>query len=320
MEDNIETKAKKRSGRSKALIGLFGLGAIILVVASWNVMFDVEVKPSRRFLQAAGIVKPTPTPEPAPTAESLAVAVVPDEGYEVKIKWGKTGKELVRSGAIDLKKFSENYEDASSEDELKYLTEEDQEKITVNSSNAYFWVNTLWALGLTQKSDVLDKGVMGTQYRKELATFASTAGWTLGKKKGVDLYSSAKIIDLSDEEQGRVAKISANIYRPCCGNSTAFPDCNHGMAILGLVELMVDQEFGDEEIYKAALAFNSYWFPQTYIDLAYYFKTKEKLEWKDIDAKKVLGAQYSSAQGYKGIKQLIQGAPTLQKGGSSCGA
>ena len=40
-----------------------------------------------------------------------------------------------------------------------------------------------------------------------------------------------------------VEEIAGNIYRPCCGNSTAFPDCNHGMAMLGLIELMVSQKF-----------------------------------------------------------------------------
>ena len=30
-------------------------------------------------------------------------------------------------------------------------------------------------------------------------------------------------------------KIAKGIYRPCCNNSTYFPDCNHGMAMLGLL-------------------------------------------------------------------------------------
>ena len=40
-----------------------------------------------------------------------------------------------------------------------------------------------------------------------------------------------------------------------------------------------------DEIYQAGLAFNSYWFGQTYMDLAYYFKTKENLDWKNVDPK-----------------------------------
>lgn len=181
-------------------------------------------------------------------------------------------------------------------------------------------MNTLWALGLTQKSDVLNKGVMGTQYRKDLGNFASTGGWTLGAKDSVKLYSSSKVIPLSQEQQARVEKISAGIYRPCCGNPTSFPDCNHGMAILGLIELMASQGFSEDEIYKAALAFNSYWFPQTYIDLAYYFQTKENTPWQNVDPKRILSAQFSSAQGYQAVKQQIENIPGAPKSGGSCGA
>ena len=134
------------------------------------------------------------------------------------------------------------------------------------------------------------------------------------------LYSSKKIIDLDEGEQKRVSEISGNIYRPCCGNSAAFPDCNHGMAILGLVEIMVDQGFSDEEIYKASLAFNSFWFSQTYMDLAYYFKTKENLNWNQVEPKRALSKQYSSGSGYTAIKQEIEDAPSLPSSGGSCGA
>lgn len=318
----MKDKTNQVFGRSrgKIWVGLLVFGAGIVVAGVWNIIFDIKIQPSRRFLLATGQLVVTPTPQPALTAEGLAEIVIPQAGYEVKLKWGDVGKKLVAAGGIDMNKFSKNYQQGNFENELRYLTESKDGGIVVSAANSYFWVNTLWALGLTQKSDVLDKGVMGTQYRKELGSFSSTGGWTLGAKDAVKLYSSAKIIDLDEKENERVAKIAGNIYRPCCGNSAAFPDCNHGMAILGLVELMVDQGFSDEEIYKASLAFNSYWFPQTYIDLAYYFKTKENTDWKNIDAKRVLGAQYSSAQGYRSIKQLIEDSPTLQKGGSSCGA
>lgn len=301
---------------SKKILGWFiAVGLVLVVIGAWNVMFEIKVQPSRRFLMAIGEIQPTPTPI---QVEDLEAKVIPEDGYVVNLKWGDVGKKLVSAGGIDMAKFSKNYEKGYDE-ELKFLTEKKDGGIKVDARSAYFWVNTLWALGLTQKSDVLEKGVMGTQYKKELGNFASTAGWTLGAKKATDLYSSKMIIDLDSKEQERIAKIAAGIYRPCCGNSAAFPDCNHGMAILGLVELMVDQGFADEEIYKAALAFNSYWFAQTYVDLAYYFQTKENVSWDKVDPKVVLGNQYSSSTGYKAITQEIEGAPTLKRGGSSCG-
>ncbi len=281
---------QKRTGKN-LLPWLLVVVAGVVLLTSWNVMFDIKLQPSERLVRMIGVLYPTPTPAPLPTAENLAVAVIPEGGYEVKLNWGETGKKLVAAGGIEMEKFSENYTDSNYEDELEFLTGTKEGGIRIDAKNAYFWVNTLWALGLTQKSEVLDKGVMGTEYRKDLGNFSSTAGWTLGARDAVKLYSSAKIIDLDENEEKRVAEIAGNIYRPCCGNSAAFPDCNHGMAILGLVELMVDQRFSDEEIYRASLAFNAYWFPQTYVDLAYYFQTRENTGWDRVDAKRVLGAE-----------------------------
>ena len=54
-------------------------------------------------------------------------------------------------------------------------------------------------------------------------------------------YSMHRFIVLTPEQQALVEKVSKGIYRPCCGNSVYFPDCNHGMAMLGLLELMASQ-------------------------------------------------------------------------------
>ena len=296
-------------------------GSVLLLFAVSSFAFDVDIKPSPKIQALKSILFPTPTPVPTPSVESLADAVIPASGYTVNIKWGDIGKKLVASGAIDLAKYKENYKDPQYQELLKYLTEDQDQGITITQQNSYFWINTLWALGLVQKSDVLDKGVMGTQYKKEVGNFASTGGWTLGAKPATKLYSSAQIIPLTSEQNQMVTKIAENIYRPCCGNSTAFPDCNHGMAMLALIELMVSQGYSETEIYQAGLAFNSYWFGQTYMDLAYYFKTKENLDWKNVDPKRALSAEFSSAQGYQAIKKQIEGvAPQKPSTGGGCGA
>ncbi len=309
-----------RSGKKPRLpAALWAAGAALILAGLF--IFDVDVSPSGRFQSLLGReAKPTARPDSELTAAGLAAAVVPEEGYTVEVKWGDTGRELVAAGGIDLEKYRANYSDEKYEELLTYLTEDKNKGITITQDNAYFWVNTLWALGLTQKSDVLDKGVMGTKYKERLGNFASTGGWTLGARPAVELYSSADIIPLSAERQRLVEKISANVYRPCCGNSTAFPDCNHGMAALGLIELMAAQGFEEEEIYEAALAFNSYWFTQTYVDLAYYFEKEKGISWADVDAREVLGSRYSSAQGYRQIKQAMEPVPGQRSSGASCGA
>ncbi len=314
-----ETKTKLPKLPSPSVL-LFGGASALLVFSVANFALDIDVKPSARFQAIRSILNPTPTPIPTPSAEALAEKVLPSGGYTVNIKWGDIGKKLVASGAIDLAKFQENYKDPQYQEVMKYITETQDKGITITQQNSYFWINTLWALGLVQKSDVLEKGVMGTQYKDQVGNFASTGGWTLGAKEATKLYSKEQIIPLTDEQQQMVMRIAENIYRPCCGNSTAFPDCNHGMAMLALIQLMVSQGQSEQEIYKAALAFNSFWFGQTYMDLAYYFQTKQGVDWDKVDPKTVLGSQYSSAQGYQAIRKEIEGAPKQPAASGGCGA
>lgn len=290
-------------------LSLFALAGLAI---GYIFKIDVTLRP--------GVFTPLTQASNALTANDLSQKVIPDSGYSVNVTWGDIGKKLIADGAIDMAKYEKTYSDPSYKDLFTYLTDDKAEGLTVDKNTAYFWVNTLWALGLTQKSDVLGKGIMTSQYKDQIANFSSTAGWTLGSKNAVKLFNSKEIIKLTPDQEARIADITKNIYRPCCSNPASFPDCNHGMAILGLVELMVSQGASDEEIYKASLAFNSYWFPDTYVDLAYYFKTQKNMDWDKVDPKEALSAAYSSSVGYQGIKEQIGTIPGAKSGGASCGA
>ncbi len=240
-------------------------------------------------------------------------------GYVFKIKWGDLGKKMVEDGVLDEAKFTKAI---TGKEELppefkKYLTG-DQNQIELNQQNAQFWVDMLWGLGLANKTQILETGPMvegGTT-----ANFASTGGWTIGAKDPMQIYSKFDYIPLSDKQTQRVREIASGIYRPCCDNPTLFPDCNHGMAALGLIELMVSQNFSDDEIYKTVLAFNTYWFPQTYLNTAYYFQQNGK-DYAKVPAKEILSKTFSSASGSQVITQKVGNLqwPALQ-GGGSCGA
>ena len=121
---------------------------------------------------------------------------------------------------------------------------------------------------------------------------------------------------LTPEQQKLVDEVSKNIYRPCCNNSTHFPDCNHGMAMLGILELMASQGLSEEEMYKTALQVNAYWFPETYLTIAKYFEN-QGVSWDKVSAKEILGFNYSSGSGYQNLLQKIK--PEEIKGGGSCG-
>ena len=53
---------------------------------------------------------------------------------------------------------------------------------------------------------------------------------------------------------------------------------------------MASQGVSEEEMYKAALVVNSYWFPDTYITIAKYLKSQGK-DWSQAVPKEILGLQ-----------------------------
>lgn len=263
---------------------------------------------------------PSPTIT-GPDLNKLQEEVLPKTGYKFKIRWGDLGKKMVNDGVLEEVKLAQALTgtDKLPPELKKYMDGSDQKIIELNETNAHFWVDVLWGLGLANKSKVLDEGPMIEG--GNTANFASTGGWTIGVKSPMEVYSKFSYIPLSDKQQLLVKEIAENVYRPCCGNSTAFPDCNHGMAALGLIELMVYQNKSQNEIYKTVLAFNSYWFPQTYYDIAYHF-AKNGRNFKDVSPKEILSKTFSSGMGYQAIRKQIGDVnwPALQGRGGSCGA
>lgn len=250
---------------------------------------------------------------------SLSKEVLPVEGVVLPINWNDLGKKMTTDGVIDEAKFRALFEGGLTNTEEQMLSGNSDQLIVMNEQNSRYLLDLLWAFGLANKNDILDKGEMTDKQYGGAENFASTGGWSLSKGVGFDHYSKHSYVILTDEQQALVDKVSRGIFRPCCGNSTHFPDCNHGMAMLGLLELMAANNVGENEMYTIALKVNSFWFPQTYIDLATYFKEQGK-DWDEIDPKVILGSDYSSAQGYQNIRQQIKSLPKPQQGGGGCGA
>lgn len=268
-----------------------------------------------RNIQA--LAKTTKSPEEL--VQALKQQVLPQNGYKTSLKWKDLGKQLVEAGVIDKGKFEASVAgDTDGKDHMKYMEGNWDDRISISEKNAHFVVNFFWALGLANKSKVLDEGPMKTG-DTPTANFASTGGWTLSVKPVMEIYSASAIIPLTSEQQDLVRKIAENVFRPCCGNSTAFPDCNHGMAALGYIEWAVFNGLPEDQIYKDLLAFNSFWFPQTYVEMAAYFE-KSGIKWKDVNPKVALGKDYSSSQGAARIKQSVRSVQGLQNQGGGCGA
>jgi len=250
---------------------------------------------------------------------SLPEKVLPSGGVILPVVWDDLGARLVDAGAIDGEKFMAMYEERGefTDEYKKLLLGQNNGRLRMTKENSGYLLNLFWALGLANKNPILDYGEMMDKRYGGADTFASTAGWTMAAGNPMGHYSVHEFFNLTPGQQTLVEKVSKGIFRPCCGNSTHFPDCNHGMAMLGLLELMASQGVSEKEMWKTALSANSYWFPNAYMTMAYY--TKETgVDWSKVNPQKALGADYSSASGYaRVVSQATE--PERKNGGDGCG-
>ncbi|MBI1863926.1 hypothetical protein HYS03_01820 [Candidatus Woesebacteria bacterium] len=298
---------------------------ILILSMITNILFAAVVLASGTIKLNLNALRTQSTPTTI-SKDNLFDETNPVEGFEINAKYGDLGPKMTALGVIDSIKFKEVFEKSNqplTPDEENILTKGSDQKIKITRDNSYFLLNFFWAVGLTNKSKILDEGDM-VKYggAKAAGNFASTGGWTLAKTDAMNYYSKSPIVKLTQDQEDLVNKVASNIYRPCCNNSTAFPDCNHGMALLGVLEVMAANGETEDQMYEAAKYFNAFWFPGNYYDLAEYFKAKEGKSFKDINARTLLGKDYSSSTGYQTIKQWlttnnIGDVPPKQGGG--CG-
>jgi hypothetical protein len=232
---------------------------------------------------------------------------------------------MIAAGAIDLTKFVQVYQQAGkplTDEQMTILTQGSASNIVINEQTSYFLLNFFWALGLINQNRILTEGPMMSKGIEQIGNFASTGGWTIGAKSPTDLYASTLIIPLTEEQQARLEEVASGVYRPCCNNPTTFPDCNHGMAMLGLLELMASQNATTDEMFETAKYVNAFWFPQQTLEVATVFKSTQNVDFAQADPRQVVGGNYSSASGFQAVHQWLSNNNLLLQApssGGSCG-
>lgn len=274
--------------------------------------------PSNRDNPAATEASIASTPTPVITQVTLP------NSYTLPVSFGDIGPRLVAAGAIDYDRFVQLYAEAGqplTEEQLAILTTKSDAPVVINRDNAYFLLNFLWAAGLTNQNPVLTEGAI--QYGEgDMGGFASTGGWTMGTKPATELYASTPLIKLTPEQQARLAAVAQAVYRPCCDNPTAFPDCNHGMAMLGLLELLAAQGATEDEMFTAAKYVNAFWFPQQTLELAVLYKVSRNQGFAEVDARELVGPGLSSGTGFQRVHQWLADNGLLEQApnsGNNCG-
>ncbi len=315
------SKSIKITIKQKSALRALGIFLIALIVFSQLFAVSVAITPKFKLTQKQlDDQKQTAASGNKIDLDLLRTQVLPSEGIALPISWNDLSKRMIADGVINEEKFRKVFPKGLSSDEELIFSGNYKQQIVMTQENSRFLLDMLWAFGLANKNDILENGEMTDEkYGGDASKFAATGGWSLSSGKPMDHYSNYEYVVLSKEQQDLVDKVSRGIYRPCCGNSTHFPDCNHGMAMLGLLELLAANGVNEEEMYQVALQVNSYWFPQTYVDLATYFK-EQGIDWQDVNAQEVLAAEYSSGKGYQQTRQSIKSLPQPVKGGGSCGA
>jgi len=291
----------------------------VLVFVSWNMLKTEPI--IAKLVEGNKINALTASPTGNKFFDEVTAKVLPEKGFQSEIRLNDSVLKLVDNGVIDRTKFEAIYKERGElSAELKdVLIKPSDKPILLTKENASYYVNLLWPIGL---SNYMSSNKESPVNGKSLFNFASTGGWNLGKEEnGGAYFNKLKIVELTPEQEALVTKIAQNTYRPCCNNSTFFQDCNHGSALLGLLQLGAAQGLTENELYRETLAFNSFWFPQNYIQTALYFKAVKNVAWENVDPKVVMGKDFSSASGAGFITQKVSELNLVpqQKSGAGCG-
>jgi hypothetical protein len=240
---------------------------------------------------------------------ALKQQINPAEGYALSVSYGDLGPRMMEGGVFSYEAFTAIYENSGNPltpEQMEILKSGSDGEVIITEQNAHFLLNFFWAVGLANQNPILTAGPMMKYGEEEVGRFASTGGWSLATKPITELYASMSLIPLTAEQQKLVEEVAVGIYRPCCDNDTLFPDCNHGMAMLGILELMASQGASADEMFEAAKYINAYWFPDQALETAIYLQMTENQDFASADPRLVVGEKFSSGSGAARVHQELQ--------------
>ncbi len=231
--------------------------------------------------------------------ERAAAAVMPKDGIATGLVLDDAIARLVAGGAMMPEKMTAVYEKRGGLPDwvTKLLKGEPAGEIELSSATVPYLLNLLWPLGIANKAAFNLRHPIA---ERSLPRLASTGGWILGvEKNGAMYYNKVEAVPLNEEQDAMVERMAGVIYRPCCDNAALFPDCNHGAAMLGFLQVAAAQGLPEERIWELAKMLNGFWYPQQYTAMALLFDLRDGQDWDEVSPKTVLGRQHSSISGWR---------------------
>lgn len=322
--DDVDNEGKASlGGRLRRLIYV-SLGALTVILG-----IGVGISVGYLLWGNTGDVSVVAEPAQASNSQvantSNVIEITLPDSYTFPVLYGTLGPQLVKAGVIDVDAFAQVYERSGkplSAAQRAVLLEGSSEPIRIDHENSRFLLNFLWAVGLANQNPVLIQGPIQQESDGQVDRFASTGGWTLSSKPISAIYSRLMLAPLNAQQQQRLEEAAGLVYRPCCDNPTLFPDCNHGMAMLGLLELMAARNATVDEMLEAAKYANAFWFPQQMSEVVAYHAAQSGAQFSDLDARELVGSTTFSSSGFRSVHQwlgdngYLNGTPAA---GAQCG-
>ncbi len=110
---------------------------------------------------------------------------------------------------------------------------------------------------------------------------------------GYDMLVAMNRVQLDDAGKQRFAKLTKQIYHPCCDVAIANCGCKHAVAAQGLIKFLITQNYTDEDIKKEVFLWNRFWWPKHYASAAVYL-SKEGINPANVSIDEWLGPKLST--------------------------
>ena len=140
------------------IISVMSLVANAVLIAMLITPQVVKFKANRQKSAQTAATVPAVT-----NKDNIFNEINPVDGFEIDASYGNLGPKMTAAGGIDPEKFKSIYAKSNQPltlEQTDILQKGSAEKIKITRDNSYFLLNFFWAVGLANKSPILDEGDM----------------------------------------------------------------------------------------------------------------------------------------------------------------
>lgn len=235
----------------------------------------------------------------------------PPEAHRLPMRYGDLGPRLLDAGVIDVDRMAVELARRGApmtEAQRRLLLVGGRDHVEISPGNGLFLLDFFWAVGLANRNPILTEGPMMALGKEQMVRFASTGGWRLGTKPVEELYAHLPLVPLTPDQLARLERVARAVYRPCCDNPAHFPDCNHGMAMLGMLTLLAGDGADEARMFEAAAAANAVWYPRQYRELAAWIEVTEDRETDEVEPRRLVSRELASGSGFQVVRRALSAA------------